>query len=503
MKTERRFTHLALTILLLWILARVMGSPTGGDFPALAQSVAGLEQWSIPQRVPGLGDNIWTPLLVADQNRTVHAFVSDWIGQMDPQLAIVYSQWTADQGWTLPVDILLLSRGQARLQGVLLDAQGMMHLAFFGGDDLSANIFYTRAQAAQAGASPAWSEPEAVGTMAITPDEAALAADSEGNLFIVYAGRVEGHGLYSVYSTDNGQSWSAPVTVFLTYSNQLWPLALQTHMDRQNNLHAVWTLVDTTGNGLAVYYSRLEGHTRQWTEPTILAEAIEFEADTATMIDYNDELFAVYHNDRPTTRWMRRSTDGGDTWTEPVRLFEHIGTNGAASLVIDGRNGMHMFFGNRVGPHPATHGMWHSIWQGDRWSSPQAIIAGPSGPNFDPARARAVVSQGNTILVLWVQEPGRPERNGAWYAYLTIDAPELPVVPLPQPPDSLVDESVTVESGVPTPPPTATASGIDYMDDPPAAKNDPLVPIIRAIVPVFLLVTALVLWQAFTSYSRR
>jgi hypothetical protein len=476
------------------------------DVPApriRAQSIGGTEQWSIPQRVPGLSDNIWTPFLVADQNRTIHAFVSDWVGQSDLQLAIVYSRWTVDQGWTSPVDILLPSRGQARLQGVLLDAAGVMHLAFFGGDDIAAGIYYARASAARAGEAPAWSEPQAVGGMAITPDAAALAGDGAGNLFIVYAGGIDGHGLYSVYSTNGGDSWSEPVAVFLTYSNELWPLALQTYVDRHNNLHAVWTLVDTSGNGLAVYFSTLDADTGQWTEPAVLAEAVNFEADTATLIEYQNELFVIYHNDRPTTRWMRRSVDGGETWTEPIRLFQQIGTNGAASLVIDGRNVMHMFFGNRVGPHPAIHGMWHSLWDGDRWSTPEAIVAGLSGPSFDPARARAVVSQGNTILVLWVQEPGRPERNGAWYAYLTIDAPALPVVALPSPGRALAKDVPAAEA----PGPVATASPslilVDDLDEAPDVSSDPLEPVISAILPVFVLVVMLTLWQAVHHYFRR
>jgi hypothetical protein len=447
-----------------------------------------IPRWSAPQRIPGHGDMIWTPFVVADQSQTVHAIVSDWVNESDPRLAIVYSQWRLDRGWSMPVDILLPPSGEARVHGVFLDEEGILHLIFFGGDDRRANIYYSRAPVNDADRAPAWSVPVAIGNRAITPDDATLAGDGRGNLYVVYSGNREGHGLYAVYSLDGGSTWSEPEAMFLAYSQQKWPIALRSHVDSQSNVHVAWSVADTTGNSEAVYYTRLDVVSQRWKDPIVLAEAIGFEADTPAIIEYENELIVIYHNDSPTTRWMKRSFDGGDTWTEPVRLFEHVGTNGAASLVIDGDNVLHMFFGNRVGPHPATHGMWHSIWRNGQWSEPQAIVSGPSGPSFDPARASAVVSQGNTILVAWTQEPGRPERNGAWFSFLNLDIPMTPVVTMPASAVSSDSDSSTRTPAISV---TPTPRVVPLIQDDDSAtlllETNPATPIAVGVLPALML----------------
>ena len=417
-------------------------------YVATQAAAQGPIKWEIPAHVPGFGDEIWTPFIVADKNRGVHALVSDRIGESDPLLAIVYNNWSKEQGWGTPVDVILPAHGEARIQGAMLDSNNLLHITYFDGTDISAWVYYSNVSLTVANQSRRWTVPKAVGDGAITPDEAALTGDGTGNLLIIYSGNRDGRGnnVYAVHSQDNGETWSEPIAIFFSYSNELFPLAMKAYTDKQGNQYGIWSVANISGNSQAVYLARRRVAQPEWDETIVIAEAIGFEADTPTLIEYNDELFIIYHNDRPTTRWMRRSRDQGATWTEPVRLFPHVGTNGAASLVIDSNNDLHMFFGNRVGDTPATHGMWHSAWDGSRWSSPEAIISGPATEAFDPARARSVASQGNTLFVIWTQEPGRQEKDGAWHSYIVLNAPELPIVPLPTVPP------------VPTPAPIATAT---------------------------------------------
>lgn len=466
----------------------------------LVASAQEAEGWTPPRRIPGLSDNVWTPYLVADQNRTVHAFDSDWVGEDNSIVAILYSRWTRDQGWSLPVDILLSPHHEARVKGAFLDSEGVMHVVFFGGQDNNAEIYYSQAPAVNADQAQAWLQPMIMGKDAFTPDEAAIAGDDKGNIHIVFGAKMDGNSLYSVHSSDGGQTWFEPLPVFLTLSDALWPTSLQIYVDSKDNLHAVWALGDFTGNSLAVYYAKLEPGAAEWTEPIVLASAINYEADTPSIIEHNDELFVIYHNDFPTTRWMRRSEDGGRTWSQPVRLFDHVGSNGAAALVVDGNNRLHMFFGNRVGESPATHGMWHSEWTSGRWSTPEAIVSGQATAGFDPARANATVSQGNLILVSWMQEPGQINRgtaNGAWYSYLTIDSEELPAIPLPT--GSLVSQSTPINSdpGMPTetPEPVQTEvkipSSLQTLDSVPSPN--PMRQILIGVIPAAALVVAFII----------
>jgi hypothetical protein len=385
------------------------------------------QNWSIPDRIYGLGNMVLSPYLIADQNRTVHAFVSDWVGMNNPQLAVMYLWWSIDTGWTIPVDIILPERGQARIKGAFLDERGVIHLAFWQGDDLNASIYHTYAFVENAGNARGWSNPQQIGSIALAPDEAILLGNSFDHLFVVYFGSPDRRGLYISHSQDYGASWSSPMIIYVMESDEQFPSSLNAYMGIDNWMQLVWTVRTTDREeNEKVYYARVDTETYLWEAPIILKELDGALAYSATIIEHQGELFAIYHDDDPTTRWMRRSIDGGNNWSVPVRLFDHLGSNGPSSLIIDNNNELHMFFGNRVG-WPSIHGLWHSIWQGHQWSQPIPVISGPPAPNFDPGRQQAVVSQGNVILVTWIQELGRPERNGVWYSYMIVDAPAFPV----------------------------------------------------------------------------
>jgi hypothetical protein len=407
---------------------------------AINNNTVTARDWVRPQRIPGHGPESSPPVLVADQDQTVHTFSSQPIGD---KLVIVYSQWTPERGWTMPTDILLPAfKRQARLASVVLDEAGTFHMVFFSGDDLEANIYYTRAPAIHAGRATAWSLPVNVGPNAIVPQEAELILLENGQLILVYAGRLYGQGLYAVDSHDQGETWSTPEPIFLTYDNGLWPTPLELYEDSSGRLHALWGLANYTGNRQAIYYARLDSPERQWNTATLFAEAIDFEANTPAIMEHGNQLIALYNNNMPTTRWTRRSFDGGDTWTDPVRVSGHVGTNGPPFMIELDNGVLHMFFANRIG-NPAIHGVWYTIWQENeqRWRVPEPIVSGPGGRGFDPQHVQATLVQGNVLLLTWVTDPSSG-RNGVWYTYTRLDAPPLPRQPLPEP--------------TPTPTPTPT-----------------------------------------------
>ena len=87
-------------------------------------------RWSAPKRIPSYPSEMIPPILIADQNRTVHAFSSQGVDRTGSETvqAIVYNQWTLERGWTTPVDIILSPNKEARLTDVYLDKDGFFHL---------------------------------------------------------------------------------------------------------------------------------------------------------------------------------------------------------------------------------------------------------------------------------------------------------------------------------------------------------------------------------------
>jgi hypothetical protein len=467
--------------------------------------------WSTPQLIPGYeGDNrtsnlIRPPYLVVDSSGTVHA-INSLI--LNDDLLIYYSEWNINSGWSQPVDILFSPETNARVCGVSLDGAGQIHTAFYGGNEIQANIYYARAPLAQAGNSRAWSQPEVIGEQALS-SEAVMIGDGNQFLALVYSGKMDGNGLYYVYSEDNGDSWTDPEPIYLTYSNVLWPTHLDMILDDQGRIHLVWSVVGVSGNGEAVYYTRIGSDHIQDIDPTVLATVTAYEADWPSITTYKDELFLVYNNGQPSTRWFIKSSDGGLTWSFPVRPFPHEGEYGAARFVTDSNENLFMFLGNRVG-NPAYHGMWYSIWQEGYWLSLTPIISGPrvvSPPGkdgFDPSVPRGVVLQGNVLLIVWRTDAGAGP-NGVWYSYATLDSPALIATPMHiETKEVLYEETPDTQSiSFPTETPSGTLIEIDraFREEPVFRMNLQSVMVI-SITPVLMLILLFIIVHRINSFKQ-
>jgi hypothetical protein len=451
-------------------------------------------QWAFQRQIPDYYNHSRAPYMVADQNRTVHAFNIQ--PTVQDEVALYYRQWSKERGWTRPVDILLPPRvGTFSVQEVFLDPSAILHMVFFVGDPDSANLYFTSAHASMAGHARSWSQPVVITDDAGPLGSAAMVHDDNGVIVVVYAGRKNGIGVYEVRSLDNGNTWSAPQVVSLVLEDELWPYALQMIKDDTGNLHAVWSLISVRGLGQAIYYSRSNFTENQWSQPYLLAEleGDDYSTNFPSIIKHKDELFVIYQDDFPATRWMRRSKDNGQVWTSPVRPFLHEGEYEAAVLLEDSNQTLHMILGNRIG-NPEIHGMWHSFWTGERWTDLEPVVSGPKTNLFDPSAPQAVISQGNVLLASWWMDTSSIYRNGAWYSYTELDAPELPVRPVPtlppSPTPSLAVVAIPTFSPTTTPTPQVPISNID--NDENTFLSNPSIPIIIGILPVLVFVSVLI-----------
>lgn len=462
-------------------------------------------KWSPAKQIPGYPSQTEPPFLVADRNKTVHAF---HVQPVNNQPAIVYSTWSLVRGWTMPVDILLPpgSVNAFVLKGVFLDAKGTFHVIFLAGDaTFGGDVYYARASAVDAGRTTAWSTPQLVAEKS-NMIAAALAGDDKGNLFILYSGAKSGNGLYEAYSRDGGDTWSDPLPMFLTNDRVTYPGDITLLMDT-GVLHIAWTVWRPPYGGEQLYYAQLDTERNRMTLPVLLSRPSTgqlYLPNAPTMIMYNNILFLIYSEITDLTsgsmaKLMRQSTDRGKNWTQPVWAFPPlIGGNGAAPLLIDSNNGLHAVLANRAGD--CCHGIWYSAWEGDRWSEPQAIInPGPKTPLFDPQIPQAVISQGNVILATWINEE---KYNGVWYSYASLNTPELPIVPLPTqvavaPVPTTTDAPVTAVAmptttvpQAPRLPPANIATEV-----PVVVESSPSVSIIIGVLPVLAMIFLIGLWR--------
>ena len=477
--------------------------------------------WSPDERVPGYLDDTFTPFLLADRNRTVHAFASQWVENDGRRLAIVYRQWTLMGGWTRPVDIILSPvGGDANIAGVFLDSSDTMHVIFTATVALtrSTSVYYSSAPAASADWAPAWSAPMPVGEDALGLNSAAIGGDELGNLVIIYSGNRDGSGVYFVNSKDSGKTWSEPLPVFLTNDSTLSTFSLRLVVSPTQTIRAAWNVVTSLGVDEALFFANFDPTTSTWDTPVELDRRIDlpdyFGPSFPVMVDNGDEIVVVYNGGNPFTgrpvgagrpiQRVRVSLNGGVTWNEPLDPFPfHVGRSGEHTLVLDGNGTPHTLFIQRIesldedGKYSLIGGIWHSSFQNGGWTNPDRFVT-----LLAPHDVRAVVVQGNVILAVWREDPGLGA-DGIWYSYSVLDIPELPVMPLATASvdySSVLNVATTIpDLGTPEAPPP-----LELLDDAPPSNlgGNPALPIIIGIVPVTLILIGVVLGYRFLANRR-
>jgi hypothetical protein len=464
--------------------------------------------WSEQERIPQyLNMTEEPPFVIADQNRTVHAFNSQPLdlGNSYSPKVIVYRRWTMESGWTLPNDILFDENGgNIDLIGAAGDQSGKVHLVFLS----NGTLFYTQAFLSQASDATAWSTPISVGENARPPQigferVAAIAADAAGkNIVIVYSGFQEGNGLYFVGSSDGGNSWTEPYPIYLV-GEDLIASDPKLYSGKSGLIHAVWGTRRQDGHYGLGYYANFSLQNYTWSEPVLLDDG---GIGSPSVIEYEDDILVTYIQGDYNANLWRQSLDNGKTWSTPSRVSpQHIGSNGLISFAVDSNNTLHAFFGQRI--NDENHGMWHTVWTGYGWTTPDAVVRGPKvrdvigGNGFDPESARAVIVNGDIALVTWATD-GSSGTNGAWYSFEKLNTPELPIqlLPIPSSAPEHILLTVTPSSTEITAPTVVTNKIPQNLLNTPRTLQNPQTSIFVGVIPVLLLIALFFFW--YTRYSR-
>lgn len=459
--------------------------------------------WSPAQRIPGYEVSTWPPILIADNNRTIHAFSYQWLDDTGGTggRAIHYNKWVSDQGWTAPIDIILSPlKFDARLLDVYLDNSGTVHLIFWAGDNTEANLYYSSALIDEAGSARAWSPPALVAMNVQDPENGVIFSPDQNSLVVVFSGKSQGNGLYMSVSDDRGLAWSEPSLIYNTRDLDNFVNELKKYVSDDGVVHLIWNEVNESGQGRDIFYSSADINALGWSNPVKIAEAeIGYGTNTPAIIEYMGQRMAFYN--LGGTIYQRTSNDGV-TWTSPARIFSrHVGVNGSLSLVVDRSNQLHIFFGQRITGAPDIHGMWHSTYEGSGWSEPAAIVSGPQvtdmegDTGFDPFEARATVSQDNTLLVTWRMDPGM-KGNGVWYSFKNLGRSESPMS-TPEAsavPDIGVGSTLTSTISLQSTQQAGSFFAGDPADvGPPSSISNPISTVLLGIIPVVVLLVLFLL----------
>ena len=211
-----------------------------------------------------------------------------------------------------------------------------------------------------------WTAPGVLNTHATTDsgfdrdEQPQVATDGAGNWVAVWChGDFFNYDILASHSTDNGQTWTAPR--LLSNAPALSP---QVATDGAGNWVAVWNSYDqgTIGTDNDIFVSRSTDNGQTWTAPAALNTnaAIDSGRDDVPQVttDGAGNWVAVWWSDdtlggtigADTDILISRSTDNGQTWTDPAALNSNAATDGG---------------GGDFDPQVTTDGAgnWVAVWR--------------------------------------------------------------------------------------------------------------------------------------------
>jgi len=435
-----------------------------------AQSGDSLD-WSVQQLSDGQAD-AGVPVIVADHAGGVHVF---WPQRAagDADKALYYAQ-NDGTGWSIN-DVIVGDIGEV---AVAMDSYDILHLVWTEGR----SVRYSYASTALAPSARGWAQPTIIGDgPAYTPD---LLFDPSGILHLAYSYIADISAVCYVRSTDGGQSWSRPM-LFETPRSDAATDRPQMALGEDGTLHMVWGLVPTSNyyGGLGVYYARSTDAGQSWSDPVRIDEdSLRVLGKGAWLASVavigSTEVHVVWDaHTEAGKRYHQWSRDGGVTWSgaEPV-WHSFISQTGPNPMMVDSAGTLYLFslgapdWGQR-------QGLYFSRWNGANWEDLQLANLSSDGPHF----VRVAVTQGNKLHVAWQARAAEPQE--IWYASAGTAAPYMPpgAFPTSVPTPTVRSTPTLAPSPTVTPQRVMDASGLT--DN---TTTNPSYAIITGVLPVSL-----------------
>jgi hypothetical protein len=458
-------------------------------FMASAQAQGYGDGWSEPIRLSSDAGKASEGYCAADQYGYVHCFWTETL-YSDRRTVIKYARFDG-AAWSNPTDIYMTGSGIASFSPVV-DQNGTIHIAwaegFFG------PVYYTHAPASNALSAQNWAEPIKVD---IPAKILSLRIDHRGVFHLVYTNQIEAPGVYYIRSENGWNSWSKPVWLDPDILPDHIPASLNFELDEAGGLHAVWFYgADSTASSpdWVRYTHSLDGG-QTWSAPYLIDkydEEIDHNLTAAgpKMIVQGQTVHVIWADGDLPYRYHRFSTDAGQTWSVPRRIFGELHGQAFDGLSVDGAGRVHF-----IGQIRYPMGIYHAYLDQTNWTPPSMVYLisqgdeeAVIGDRVHAHHTHPTIRAGNQLVITFADGPADPNRR-LFAMHRTLDdiAP-LELVATPVPLETPVPV-LTPTPGQPEPSPTlaATAPPVELADKSIEEVPRPDLAIQLALIPTVIL----------------
>jgi len=306
----------------------------------------------------------------------------------------------------------------------------------------------------------------------------------------------ESSDIFYTRSTDGGDTWTSLVN--LLPSPTTGSSRSQIEIDPKGTLHVTWDegwdRLTGRGNARDSYYVFSVDNGETWSAPLSIYYPNTGTAQLTAGGDGAGGVILVWRTIRASQILYQWSNDSGQSWAEPrviPDLFARpwVTDYDLYDMATDSSGRIHLLLVAQTSTDiEGFPSLYHLSWDGENWSEPAIIYGGWGYPEYP----RLEVNEGNHLHAVWFIRDSLTAATTnyeVWYADVKVDAPYIESIPIPTPTLDVEESIAPTETAIPSVMPDSqpTRTPVSYeVEDVIIAENDMIILLIKGLSPAVL-----------------
>lgn len=221
-----------------------------------------------------------------------------------------------------------------------------------------------------------------------------IAIDSSDNIYLLWSddSKDSNYEIYLKKSTNGGATWSSFKRLTWNSGASRYPAIA---IDSSNKIHVAWQ--DSVSGPSEIFYKQSTNGGTTWTTKRLTYNS-GFSSLPAIAVDSSDNIQIAWEDSTPGNSeiFLKRSTDGGVSWSGIKRLTWNVGESYEPEIAVDSNNAVHVVWYDAT---PGNNEIFHkrSTNGGVMWDGANRLTWDPD----DSLRPAIAADSNDTVHVVW------------------------------------------------------------------------------------------------------